>query len=138
MAREPVTPGNTNIGSGQEIVRERVMRGNADIGSGDSTGGVGQVDANTVARIVRGQLGGIRACYERELRNNPTLSGRLEMNFTIGANGRISHISAGGPVASAAPAVGSCVSGRLRGLVFPTPEGGSVDFSFPFTFSPGA
>lgn len=133
-----VASSGNQIGSGQEIVRERVIRGSADMGGGDSTGGEGQVDANAVARIIRGQLGGIRACYERELRNNPTLSGRLEMNFTIGATGRITRISGGGPLASAAPAVGSCVSGRLRGLVFPVPEGGSVDFSFPFTFSPGS
>lgn len=127
--------GNT-IGSGQEVVRERVIRGNADIGSGDSTGGEGQVDANAVARIIRGQLGGIRACYERELRNNPALSGRLEVNFTIGSSGRITSASTSG--LSAAPTVGSCVTGRIRNLVFPTPEGGSVEFSFPFTFSPGS
>jgi hypothetical protein len=124
------------IGSGQEVVRERVIRGNADVGSGDSTGGEGQVDANAVARIIRGQLGGIRACYERELRNNPALSGRLEVSFTIGASGRITRASTSG--LAAAPAVGTCVTGRLRNLVFPTPEGGSVEFSFPFTFSPGA
>lgn len=135
-APRPIAPPASPVGSGQGIVRERVIRGNAEIGSGDSTGGVGQVDASAVARIIRGQLGGIQACYERALASNPGLSGRLEMNFTIGEGGRITHISAAGPMASAAPAVGSCVSGRLRGLVFPSPEGGSVDFSFPFTFSP--
>lgn len=132
-----VAGGGDNIGSGQEIVRERVIRGDANMGSGDTTGGEGNVDANAVARIIRGQLGGIRSCYERELRNNPTLSGRLEMSFTIGASGRITSISAGGPLASSSPPVGSCVSSRLRGLVFPAPEGGSVEFSFPFTFTPG-
>jgi len=132
----PIAPPSSPSASGQGIARERVIRGNAEIGSGDPTGGVGQVDASAVARIIRGQLGGIQACYERELRNNPTLSGRLEMNFTIGASGRVTHVSAGGPMASVAPAVGSCVSGRLRGLVFPSPEDGSVDFSFPFTFTP--
>ena len=131
-----VASSGNDIGSGQEVVRERVIRGNADIGSGDSTGGEGQVDANAVARIIRGQLGGIRACYERELRNNPALAGRLEVNFTIGASGRITSASTSG--LSAAPTVGTCVTGRIRNLVFPTPEGGSVEFSFPFTFSPGS
>lgn len=58
------------------------------------------------------------------------------MSFTIGPSGRITRISTGGPLASSSPALGSCVASRLRGLVFPTPEGGSVEFSFPFTFSP--
>jgi TonB family protein len=80
-------------------------------------------------------MGGIRSCYERALRNNPTLSGRLEVRFTIGTSGRVTSASSSG--LSAAPEVGSCVVSRVRGLVFPTPEGGSVDFSFPFNFSPG-
>ena len=132
----PIAPPSTPVGSGQGIVRERVLRGNAEIGSAHSTGGGSEVDASAVARIIRGQIGGIRACYERELARNPGLSGRLEMNFTIGEGGRITRISAAGPVASAAPAVGSCVSGSLRVLVFPSPEDGSVEFNFPFTFSP--
>ena len=97
--------------------------------------GEGTVDPSSVARIIRGQLGGIRSCYERELRNNPTLAGRLNVSFTIGTSGRITTASTSG--LPAAPAVGTCVTGRLRGLVFPVPEGGSVGFDFPFTFTPG-
>jgi len=129
-------PPSSPTGSAQGIARERVIRGSAGIGGEDSTGGGNEVDASAVARIIRGQLGGIQACYERALASDPGLSGRLEMSFTIGAGGRITRISADGPLASAAPAVGSCVSGRLRGLVFPSPEDGSVEFKFPFTFSP--
>lgn len=124
-----------NIGSGNEIVRERVIRGEASLGSGDSVGGDGEIDANRVASIIRGQLGGIRSCYERALRNNPTLAGRLEVHFTIGTSGRVTAANSSGLPAS--PEVGTCVTQRIRGLVFPTPDGGAVDFSFPFTFAPG-
>ena len=113
-----------------------MIRGSADLGSGDSIGGEGNIDAGRVASLIRGQLGGIRSCYERALRNNPTLSGRLEVRFTIGAAGRVTSASSSG--LSAAPEVGTCVASRIRGLVFPQPEGGSVDFSFPFTFAPGS
>jgi len=124
------------VGSGEPVVQERVIRGNTNIGSGDSIGGEGAIDANSVARIIRGQLGGIRSCYERALRNNPTLSGRLEVRFTIGGAGRVTTISSSG--LSASPDVGTCVEQRIRGLVFPRPEGGAVEFSFPFTFTPGS
>lgn len=127
--------GGENIGGGGEVVRERVIRGSANIGSGDTLGGEGNIDAGRVAAIIRGQLGGIRSCYERALRNNPTLSGRLEVHFTIGSSGRVT--SANGAGLPAAPEVGTCVASRIRGLVFPAPEGGSVEFSFPFTFTPG-
>ncbi len=131
-----VAGGGEAIGSGGEVVRERVIRGSADLGSGDTLGGEGNIDAGRVASMIRGQLGGIRSCYERALRNNPTLAGRLEVRFTIGPAGRVTSASSSG--LSAAPEVGSCVASRIRGLVFPQPEGGSVDFSFPFTFAPGS
>ena len=95
----------------------------------------GDIDAGAVARMVRGQLGGIRSCYERALRNHPTLSGRLDARFTIGVTGRITTIASRG--LSEAPEVSTCVNTRLRGLIFPTPQGGAVEFSFPFTFTPG-
>lgn len=130
-----VQGGGENIGSGGEVVRERVIRGSANLGSGDALGGEGEIDAGRVASIIRGQIGGIRSCYERALRNNPTLSGRLEVRFTIGTSGRVTSASSSG--LGAAPEVGTCVAQRIRGLVFPAPTGGSVDFSFPFTFTPG-
>lgn len=123
------------IGSGPEVIRARVIHFEAAMGDIDERGGDGTVNAETVAGLIRGQLGGIRSCYERELRQNPALAGRLDVSFTLGSSGRITRSSTSG--LSAAPRVGSCVTGRLRGLVFPIPEGGSVDFSFPFTFTPG-
>jgi outer membrane biosynthesis protein TonB len=134
-AGRAVAGGGENIGGGGTVVVERRISGNASLGSGDAEGGEGQLDANRVAAVLRRELGGIRSCYERALRNNPTLSGRLDLRFTIGTSGRVTSASTSG--LGSAPEVGQCVVGRVRGLVFPAPEGGSVDFSFPFNFSPG-
>lgn len=134
-AGRAIEGGGSGIGGGGTVVVERRISGNASLGSGDAEGGEGTLDASRVAGVLRGQMGGIRSCYERALRNNPTLSGRLDLRFTIGTSGRVTSASASG--LSAAPEVGPCVVSRIRGLVFPTPEGGSVDFSFPFNFSPG-
>jgi hypothetical protein len=124
-----------DIGTGPEVTHT-VIRYRTEPGRIETNGGEGVVDADSVARLIRGQLGGIRSCYERELRQNPTLGGRLDVNFTLGRSGRITTASTTG--LSAAPNVGTCVTGRLRGLVFPVPEGGSVEFTFPFTFTPGS
>ena len=56
------------------------------------------------------------------------------MEFTVGASGRITHAATTGPEAS--PAVGACVTARLRNLPFPTPGHGSASFTFAFTFLP--
>jgi hypothetical protein len=92
--------------------------------------GVGEVDAGAVAGRIRAQLGGVRSCYERALRANPELRGRLEVRFTLGETGRITRITTSG--VTEAPEVGTCVAQRLRGLAFPPVQGGSVDFMFPF------
>jgi hypothetical protein len=134
-AQGTVASSGNNVGSGQEVVRERVIRGNTNLGSGDATGGEGEIDANRVASLIRGQLGGIRSCYERSLRNNPTLNGRIDVHFTIGESGRITSITPSGM--SEAPEVGSCISSAIRRIAFPQPTGGAVEFTFPFTFSPG-
>lgn len=130
-----VASSGNNVGSGGEIVRERIIRGETSLGSGDATGGEGEVDANRVASLIRGQLGGIRSCYERALRNNPTLSGRIDVRFTIGGSGRATSVTPSGM--SAAPEVGTCIASAIRRIAFPVPTGGSVEFSFPFTFNPG-
>lgn len=122
--------------SGGEIVRERVIRGNTNIGNVDATGGEGEIDAGRVASLIRGQMGGIRSCYVRALPNNPTLAGRIDVRFTIGESGRVTSINASG--LSEAPEVGNCASSAIRRLSFPQPTGGSVDFTFPLTFSPSS
>jgi hypothetical protein len=123
------------IGTGPAQVRERVIHVDIPGGVPEPDDGDGTVDAGAVARVLRRELGGIRACYERELRNNPTLSGRLSVSFTLGASGRAINASTNG--LPAAPAVGTCVTSRVRGLVFPAVADGTVSFTFPFTFDPG-
>jgi hypothetical protein len=134
-AQGTVASSGNNVGSGAEIVRERVIRGNTSLGSGDATGGEGEIDASRVASLIRGQLGGIRSCYERALRNNPTLSGRIDVRFTIAESGRATSVTPSGM--SEAPEVGTCIAGAIRRIAFPQPTGGAVEFSFPFTFNPG-
>ncbi len=126
--------GNT-IGSGPVEVRERRVEVEMPHGTPQPEGGDGEVNGDEVARVLRREIGGIRACYERELRNNPTLSGRLTVSFTLSGTGRALNTAASG--LPAAPGVGTCVVTRVRGLVFPVVTGGTVDFTFPFTFGPG-
>ena len=100
----------------------------------DSTGGGGMVDANAVHRLIRGQIGRMRACYETASNTQDALEGVLDVNFTIGPSGRLTRVSTTG--LSSAPSVGACVTDLFRSLAFPLPEGGSVDFTFSFLFCP--
>ncbi len=95
----------------------------------------GRVDRARVEAVMQRQSSAIRSCYERALRDAPALAGRLDVSFTIGEGGRVTAVSTAG--LSEAPAVGACVAARVRRARFPSPEGGSVEFSFPFNLTPG-
>ncbi len=123
------------IATGPTTVVERVIHAAMPTMAGGESDD-GTLDSGALARVVRNQLSGIRSCYDRVLRNNPTLSGRLSVNFTIGTSGRVTAASTDG--LGAAPEVGSCVASVFRRMVFPTPEGGSVQSSFSFNFTPGS
>ena len=125
--------GNKSVESGkvggERQVRAKMKRGNAAV-----TGGTGTLSGSEVRRVVSRAIGGIKACYERELRRNPTLGGRVTVRFTIGGGGRV--VSASASNNTITPSVGSCIVARIRSLRFPPPEGGNVTFSYPFFFQP--
>jgi TonB family protein len=122
------------VATGQ--VKERQIRGNINLGSGGDVGGAGVFDANQVVRQIRARLRAIQACYENELRKNPTLAGKVTVQFTIEERGNVTGARAT-ENSTGSDAVASCVVGTIARFRFnPGPEGGSVAFSYPFVFQP--
>ena len=82
------------------------------------------------------RLRAITRCYESELRKNPTLAGKITVQFTIQERGNVT----GAKVVEntmGSPAVGNCVTKTVARFRFnPGPEGGSVTFKYPFVFQP--
>lgn len=76
------------------------------------------VDPMIEQRILRAHLGGIRSCYERVLRQNPTIAGVLQVRYAIDSNGRVP--SQPTVVQGIDLAVDACVGSRLRMTVHPT------------------
>jgi hypothetical protein len=58
-------------------------------------------------------------CYQRGLTNNPTLSGRMQFQLTLGENGNTTDGKAWGEVPDSR--VQSCMLERVRQLEFPKP-----------------
>jgi outer membrane biosynthesis protein TonB len=119
------------------VVKEREIKGNLKLGDGDAIGGAGDFDANLVVQKIRSRLGGIRACYERELRKNPTLAGKVTIEFAIEERGNVSGVKVAENTTGDA-AVGECVANEIKRIPTfnPGPEGGKVLFSYPFVFAP--
>ncbi len=84
---------------------------------------------------MRGRRGAIQSCYERELKRNHSLSGRLVLKFTISSRGRVTGLDlTEGSLQN--PAVSDCITSLAKNWVLPfTPED-EVPVAFPFVFSP--
>ena len=93
----------------------------------------GELDPNMVAKEVRSRLGAIKACYERALKRNPNLSGKVVIHWTITQAGTVSGVDVEQDTLGDAE-VASCIKSLIARWRFPAPSGGSVDVSFPFVF----
>ena len=93
----------------------------------------GELDPAMVAKEVRTRLGAIKACYERALKRNPTLSGKVVIHWTITQAGTVSGVDVEQDTLGDAE-VASCMKALVARWRFPAPSGGSVDVSFPFVF----
>jgi outer membrane biosynthesis protein TonB len=85
---------------------------------------------------LRGAAGASRGCYERALRTNSMLQGRVTVAVRVGPNGSVCSASIAQDSLHSSE-VTSCVLGLFRGRPFPPPAGGScVDASIPISFTP--
>ena len=118
------------------MVEERAVRGRINLQNGGDIGGSGDFDANLVVQQIRRRLSAIQRCYENELRRDPTLAGKVTVQFTIVERGTVSNASASENT-TGSPAVATCVVRTVSSFRFnPGPEGGSVQFRYPFVFAP--
>ncbi|MFK7986242.1 MAG: TonB family protein [Sandaracinaceae bacterium] len=112
------------------------VRGRVEIGPLAEDSGPGTFDANIVTRHLRARLRAIQRCYERELRTDATLAGRVLVRFTITERGVVQGARAEENT-TGSPATAACVVNTVRRFRFnPGAQGGDVTFAFPLTFSP--
>ena len=103
---------------------------------GGDIGGTGDFDSAVVVRTIKTRIRAIKACYERELRRNPTLNGKITVQFTIQPRGNVTGIKVTTNTTGDSTLAG-CVTKTISRFRFnPGPEGGSVTYSYPFVFAP--
>lgn len=110
---------------------EAKVKVNVRTGSLGEEGGLGSINHQAVAGVFARRKGAIKACYEKELRRNPDLKGRITLRFTIGTSGRITNISVSQNT-TGDDAIASCIIDRVQSWKFDPPSGGAVTFTYPF------
>ncbi len=73
-----------------------------------------------------------QACFDRATRNNPTVSGTVVVNMTIGDDGAVSR-SRVGRNTTGDTSLGNCLENQVSTWRLPPPPGGSLDMQMPFS-----
>lgn len=135
LARAGGADATSARGEGAEVT-ERKVRGQTTVGSGGDIGGSGEFDSAVVVRTIKTRIKAIQACYELELRRNPTLAGKVTVQFSIQPQGNVTEVKVTNN-STGDDAVAQCVANTIGRFRFnPGPEGGSVSYSYPFVFAP--
>jgi hypothetical protein len=96
----------------------------------------GKVDVSAIAQEIRSRRRAIAACYERALKAQPTLAGKLVVRFSLAAAGTVSAVDIDDDSLGSAD-VAACIRATVLRWRFPALAEGSAELSFPFVFQPG-
>jgi TonB family protein len=89
-----------------------------------------------IGQVIRKNRPRFTSCYEKALGTDPTLKGKIVLDFVIGRTGTVTDASVQDTTIHSAR-VESCVVQVARSLSFPKPRGrGDVKVSYPFVFKP--
>jgi TonB family protein len=89
-----------------------------------------------IPRIIRRHFDEVKSCYDQELSLDPTLAGRIDVQFTIAPSGQVSAASVRQSTLGNAY-VESCVVAALRRWEFPKPlDHHPLNVGYPFILSP--
>ncbi len=97
----------------------------------------GRLSKQQIAKVVQGNKGAIRYCYESQLTRYPTLRGKIVVDFIIEPSGSVKTVKIPTNDLSnktAAGKVASCLIRFIKRWRFPKPKGGKVRVIYPFTF----
>jgi hypothetical protein len=97
----------------------------------------GAIDRDIIRRIVRANINEVRDCYNVGLGRDPTLAGRVSIDFVISGDGSVSSAMVKEDTL-ADPSVGQCIAKAVETWEFPKPKGGgNVVVTYPFNLTPG-
>lgn len=94
----------------------------------------GSIDREAVRRVIRSILSQIKSCYERRLRSDSGLEGKVVIRFVIEEQGRVRRAETKSSTLNDRE-VESCVAMRIREQRFPDPPAGTIaEVDYPFVF----
>jgi hypothetical protein len=118
-----------------EIKREKKIRGKLkNVG----TDVFGDVDKKAVQATISRRMSALQHCYEKALRTQPSLQGKMTYTIEISVMGSVTRVVIEEDTVGS-PAVTACTKGKIKGWRFPT-QGAEepAEVTFSVVFSGGA
>ncbi len=130
ISADPMRGGGVKEAGTATAKTEREVRG---VAKQEVASVEGELDQAQVMAEIRKRNGAIRRCYEKGLKKNPTLHGKLTVRFQITGAGTVAQVTL--PEDDIGdPEVAACVTGAVRTWRFPA-GGASATVEVPFVFS---
>lgn len=97
----------------------------------------GSLDQMALTRVVKSRMTLLKECYERELKRDPRLKGKIVVRFTVNESGTVEDLSIEENTLGS-EGVAQCMIQRMSRFRFPPAEGGGSTVSYPFVFTPSS
>jgi hypothetical protein len=96
----------------------------------------GFLSKEQIDRVVRANQAAIKYCFEAEMQHQPKLEGAVHMNWRIDLQGKVTTVRVAKTTLGNARVEG-CMARQIKRWVFPKPDGGEVDVTYPFLLRGG-
>ena len=96
----------------------------------------GFLSKEQIDRVVRANQAAIKYCFEAEMQHQPKLEGAVHMNWRIDLQGRVTVARVAKSTLGNSRVEG-CMARQIKRWVFPKPDGGEVDVTYPFLLRGG-
>jgi outer membrane biosynthesis protein TonB len=97
----------------------------------------GFLSKEQIDRVVRANQAAIKYCFEAEMQHQPKLEGAVHMNWRIDLQGKVTVVRVAKSTLGNARVEG-CMARQIKRWVFPKPDGGEVDVTYPFLLRGGS
>lgn len=118
------------------VARAKVVPPQISIDEDEFESDDASVSKESLSQFIRPRLRSVQQCYERELKRNPGLAGKLVVRFLITTAGRVGEVSIESDSMGDSN-VNACIVSTIRRWVFPIKPEDEAAVTFPFVFSPG-
>lgn len=132
----PADIGSVGAASSGKVTTGQRQEADIPVPKVSSVGGgitSGTADQNSVVAIIARKNSSFTRCYERSLKNNPDLAGKLAYQISVSEEGEVLDVKFVEDTLRTRE-VSDCIKSILLRLVFPKPKGGPAIFSSVLVF----